>query len=92
MKVAEKIRQQIEKLSNETTFGYSDLGIAQEEYQTAAKALERLQQKGVIKKISKGVFYKPRMTIFGEISPSYDVQLRNYLFKDGKRIAYITGA
>ena len=91
MNLAEKIRQQISGMSNNSTFGYSELGITKAQYQTAAKVLERLQKKGVIKKISKGVFYKPITTIFGELKPNDSDLLRPYLFNKGKRIAYITG-
>jgi hypothetical protein len=58
---------------------------------TAAKALERLQRAGVIKKLSKGKFYKPEQSIFGELKPDYYDQLNSYLFVKGKRIAYVTG-
>lgn len=92
MKLIEQIRIQIKKIPKGKSFGYADLGIAKENYQTAAKALERLQTKGIIKKISKGVFYKPEQTIFGELKPDYNEQLRPYLFENDKRIAYITGA
>ena len=91
MNLATQIRNRIEKLPEGKSFGYADLGIAKEEYQTAAKALERLQAKGVIKKLSKGVFYKPEQTVFGELKPDYSEQLRPYLFENGKRIAYETG-
>lgn len=91
MTVAAQIRTRIKKLSERKPFGYADLGIAKADYQTAAKALERLQAKGFIKKISKGVFYKPEQTVFGELKPDYSEQLRPYLFENGKRIAYETG-
>jgi hypothetical protein len=91
MKLAEQIRNKILSLPEERTFGYAELCIAKENYQTAAKVLERLQKKEMIKKISKGVFYKPKQTIFGEIKPDYNEQLKSYLFKNGERIAYITG-
>jgi len=91
MKVAEQIRKTIIKIPEGKTFGYADLGIAKEDFQTAAKALERLQEKGVIKKLSKGIFYKPEQTVFGELQPDYSEQLRPYLFENGKRIAYETG-
>jgi len=91
MKLAEQIRNKILALPEESTFGYADLCIAKEDYQTAAKALERLQKKETIKKISKGVFYKPKQTIFGEIKPDYNEQLKPFLFRNGKRIAYVTG-
>jgi hypothetical protein len=92
MKLAGQIRTKIEKFPQGKSFGYADLGIARAEFQTAAKALERLQKKGIIKKISKGVFFKPEQTVFGELKPDYYEQLRPYLFKNGKRIAYETGA
>ena len=91
MTLAEQIRTRIKKLPEGKSFGYTDLGIAKKDYQTAAKALERLQGKGSIKKISKGVFYKPEQTVFGELKPDYGDQLKQYLFQNGKRIAYETG-
>ena len=91
MTLASQIRTRIKKLPEGKTFGYADLGIAKEEYQTAAKALERLQTDGNIKKISKGIFYKPEQTVFGELKPDYSEQLRTYLYENGKRVAYETG-
>jgi hypothetical protein len=86
-----QIRNRIKQLSKGKPFGYEDLRIVKENYSTAAKALERLQKAGLIKKISKGVFYKPEQTVFGELQPDYGEQLRPYLFANGKRIAYETG-
>ncbi len=91
MNLATQIRTRIEKLPEGKTFGYADLGIAKVDFLTAAKALERLKTNGIIKKLSKGVFYKPEQTVFGELKPDYSEQLRPYLFENGKRIAYETG-
>lgn len=91
MKVAEQIREQIKKIPESQPFGYDALGIAPEDFFTAAKALERLVKKGTIKKVSKGVFYKPEMSVFGAMPPNYDIILNNYLYKNGKRVGYITG-
>jgi hypothetical protein len=91
MALATEIRKRIKQLPEGKTFGYDDLRIAKEDYTTAAKALERLQKEGFIKKISKGVFYKPEQTVFGELKPDYSELLRPYLFENGKRIAYETG-
>ncbi|WP_282163125.1 DUF6088 family protein [Ulvibacterium marinum] len=92
MTITRKIADKIAELPKDSTFGYADLPILPEEYVTAAKALERLQKKGVIKKLSKGIFYKPNITVFGELKPREEEILRPYLYEDGKRIAYITGA
>lgn len=91
MSLASQIRTRINKFPEGKTFGYSDLLIAKEDYVTAAKALERLQKEGLIKKMSKGVFYKPKQTVFGELKPDYTEMLRPYLFENGKRVAYETG-
>jgi hypothetical protein len=91
MTLASQIQTKIKKLPEGKSFGYADLGIAREDFQTAAKAIERLRTKGIIKKLSKGVFYKPEQTVFGELLPDYSEQLRPYLYENGKRIAYETG-
>jgi hypothetical protein len=91
MPLATDIRMRIKNLPEGKTFGYNNLRIAREDYTTAAKALERLQKQGFIKKVSKGVFYKPEQTVFGELKPDYSELLRSYLFENGKRIAYETG-
>lgn len=91
MKVAEQIRKTIKSIPESVPFGYADLGIEATDFFSAAKALERLQKNGTIKKVSKGVFYIPRKTIFGELGPDNNEILKRYLFEDGKRIAYETG-
>jgi len=91
MNLTAKIKEKIESIPEGKTFGYEDLNIAQEEYTSAAKVLERFQKKGFIKKISKGVFYKPEKSLFGELKPNYVELLRPFLYENGKRIAYETG-
>jgi len=91
MTLTTQIRNRIKQLPSGKTFGYDNLGIDKEKYTTAAKILERLQKTGLIKKVSKGIFYKPKQTVFGELMPDYSEQLRPYLFENGKRIAYETG-
>jgi hypothetical protein len=89
--LSNKITQQIQGMQEDTSFGYAQLVISGEQYQSAAKVLERLQKKGIIKKLSKGIFFKPKMTPFGEKTPGEEQVLKPYLYQDGKRTAYITG-
>jgi hypothetical protein len=91
MKVAGKIERRINRMQEGTTFKYQQLGIEQSEYSAAAKAIERLIKKGMIRRVSTGVFYKPKQSAFGELRPREEELLKPYLFQDGKRIAYITG-
>jgi hypothetical protein len=91
MNLSATITSRIATIPENTTFRYDTLDIPREQYATAAKVLERLQTKGTIKKISKGIFYKPRKTVFGELQPGSEEVLKDYLFEKGKRIAYLTG-
>lgn len=72
-------------------FKYQQLGISNDEYRAAAKAIERLIAGKIIKRIAVGVFYKPKKTVFGELKPGEEERLRPYLFAGENRIAYITG-
>ncbi len=91
MKVAAKIKLKVNSIQPGRIFKYSDLGISRNEYRAAAKTLSRLVKEKAVKRLSTGVFYKPRTTAFGELGPSENEQLRPYLFNGRKRIAYVTG-
>jgi hypothetical protein len=91
MKVAEKIEKEIDKMQDGTTFKYQELAIALEEYSAATKAIERLIKKGIIRRASTGVFYKPKKTAFGSLKPKEEELLKPYLFEGNNRVAYITG-
>lgn len=91
MGVTQKIKDKIGKMAEGTTFKYEQLTVEPHEFVAAAKAAERLIAKGIIKRISTGVFYKPKKTVFGELKPNEVEILKPYLFDKGKRIAYITG-
>ncbi|HED06713.1 MAG TPA: hypothetical protein ENI57_01195 [Ignavibacteria bacterium] len=91
MNIAKKIEKKINNIEIGDTFTYRDLAIKKEEYSAATKTIERLIKKGIIKRISTGIFYKPKQSIFGELKPDEEKIISPYLFKNGKRIAYITG-
>lgn len=91
MKVTEKIEKKINRMQEGTTFNYQQLNIAPNEYSAATKAIERLIERKVIKRVSTGLFYKPKKTAFGELRPREEELIKPYLFVNNKRIAYITG-
>ena len=69
MNIAKKIEEQIENIEAGKTFTYKDFNIKKEEYSAASKSIERLIKKEIIKRISTGIFYKPKKTVFGELKP-----------------------
>ena len=60
MNIAKKIEEIIDNIESGKTFTYKDLDIKKEEYSAASKSIERLIKKEIIKRISTGVFYKPK--------------------------------
>jgi len=91
MSLAAQIEKKIAQFKAGESFTYDDLTVTKDQYLNTAKILERLQRKGLIKKLSKGIFYKPEQTVFGEIKPREAEVIKGYLFNNGKRMAYITG-
>ena len=91
MSISKNIKSKIDKIKEGETFTYQNLDISKSEYLATAKVIERLIDSKIIKRISTGVFYKPKQTIFGELKPNEDEIIKPYLFSNGKRIAYITG-
>lgn len=90
-RLSDQIAEKIDSLPQDVSFGYGQLGLSKQDYSSAAKILERQRKKGKIKKLSKGLFYKPKVTLFGEKTPAEDQILKSYLYSKGKRIAYVTG-
>lgn len=91
MKVSQKIEKQLKQIPEGLPFRYQDIGIESDEYSAATKSIERLIASGTVKRASKGLFYKPKQSIFGQMPPSDADLIKQYLFKNGQRIAYITG-
>lgn len=91
MTISRKIEDKVKNLPMGTTFTYQTLSVQANEYAATAKALERLVKKGILKRVSTGVFFKPKQSVFGELMPREEELIKNYLFDNEKRIAYITG-
>ncbi len=91
MKTAKKITKKIDLMQTGTIFKYQQLNITPSEYSAATKAIERLITKGIVKRVSTGLFYKPIITVFGELRPREAELIKSYLFEKNNRIAYITG-
>lgn len=91
MNVAKEVQAKVKRIARGVLFTYKDLSLKKGEYFAASKTIERLIKQDIIKRISKGIFYRPKQTIFGAVQPNENQIIFPYLFKNGKRIAYITG-
>ncbi len=72
-------------------FHYTALSIPTEYSLSVAQVISRMLKFGPLRKLWKGKFYKPKFSRLGEVPPQIDGLTKDLLFKEGKRIGYITG-
>lgn len=86
MSVAQMVRSFIDNVDNGKLFSYAD--IESDKKSVIAIELSRLNKQGIVKRLSKGKYYKPKEGFFGEIAPSDAEVLKSYLSAPN---TYITG-
>ncbi len=91
MIVANQIREKIDAFQAGYVFTLSDFGLDASYDLALAKLLSRMTAAGEIKRVSKGKYYKPKQTVFGQLKPSYDELVKDFLEKDGEMIGYLSG-
>lgn len=91
MKTRELISAALSEIPVGMVFDYSNLSIPREYSLAVAKAISRMVKSGEMRKVGKGKFYKPKYSRLGEVPPMIEGLAYDLLYKDGKRIGYITG-
>ncbi len=85
------IEQTVNSFRTDYVFTYRDLGLPPESSANVIRKLNRMADMGVIQRLSKGRFYKPKQTMFGSLKPSQQEVVKDLLKKEGKIIGYLTG-
>lgn len=91
MKTKSLISNALNEISEGMIFDYADLDLPADYSLSAAQAISRMVKSGQLRKVGKGKFYKPKFSRLGEVPPQIDGLTKDLLFKDGRRIGYITG-
>lgn len=91
MKISEYIASNIDRLPRGYVFSYSDFISEVSQTEAAIKALNRLAKLGKIAKLTKGKYYKPEKTPFGNLQPNQAQIVKGLLEENGKVIGYLTG-
>ncbi len=86
MSVAQIVRNFVNTVDDGTLFSYGD--IQSEQKSVVAIELSRLNKQGIVKRLSKGKYYKPKQGYFGELPPSDSEVLDSLLSAPN---SYITG-
>lgn len=91
MKVTDIIALTIDRLPKGYVFTYADLAMEVNQKEAVVKALNRMVSAGKIAKLSKGKYYKPESTPFGDLLPDQKQVVKDLLEDNGKTIGYLTG-
>ena len=91
MKVADIVKNKIKAFPEGVIFGYNDFDIDQSKESALKIALYRLVKDGIIERLSKGRFYKPKQGITGNLRPDEYEIVKDLLFENVESIGYITG-
>jgi len=91
MNVTDYITNKIERLPKGYIFTYADFSTEVNRKEAVIKALNRMVESGKIAKLSKGKYYKPENTLFGDLQPSQAQVVKDLLEENGKITGYLTG-
>jgi hypothetical protein len=91
MNTTDYIAFTIDRLPKGYIFTYADFTIEVNKKQAVIKALNRMAAAGKISKLSKGKYYKPENTQFGNLQPNQAQVVKDLLEENGKIIGYLTG-
>ncbi len=91
MKTTDSIANTIDRLPKGYVFTYSDFMEEVNQKEAIIKALNRMVVSGKIAKLSKGKYYKPEITPFGNLQPNQLQVVKDLLEENGKITGYLTG-
>lgn len=92
MRIKPLVEKEITQFEPGKVFTYRDLTPFISNPETTVKAIGRLVESGDIKRFAKGQFYRPKQGLFGEMMLSDTEKLKIFLYQNGKRKGYVTGA
>jgi hypothetical protein len=91
LKTTDYIAYIIDRFPKGFVFTYADFNREVSQKQALIKALNRMVLSGKIAKLSKGKYYKPETTPFGDLLPNQKQVVKDLLEEKGKINGYLTG-
>jgi len=89
--MTDKVANIVNSFQGGFVFTPNDFGVEASKQPTVNRILNKMVAAGKICRLSKGRFYKPRITQFGELQPDTYQIVKDLIEKNGKIIGYITG-
>ncbi|MEX0720602.1 MAG: DUF6088 family protein [Balneolaceae bacterium] len=91
MKITEYIGFIVDRMPKGYVFTYEDFYEEVKKKEAIIKALNRMADSGKIAKLSKGKYYKPEKTSFGELQPNQYQVVKDLMEEAGNVTGYLTG-
>ncbi|MEM0997996.1 MAG: DUF6088 family protein [Bacteroidota bacterium] len=91
MKISKKVASKVSNIPNSKVFTYRDVLEQPEEREATIKALNRMVKAGKLKKLSRGRYYRAEESVFGPLAPPQKEVVSDLLWREGKRIGYLSG-
>ncbi|QCR25250.1 hypothetical protein C1N53_22275 (plasmid) [Pontibacter sp. SGAir0037] len=91
MSIMQKVRERIEQAQPGQLLTYADFQVSDSQLEALAAALSRLVRQGVINRLAKGRYYKPKETLFGKVKPSEKEIIKSLSTSKGKVKGYESG-
>lgn len=91
MRTTQSISFAVQSLPSGKVFSYAEFVRDPKQKEAVIKALNRMVATGKLAKLSKGRYFVPEESAFGNLQPSQNEIVKDLLEKDGKVIGYLTG-
>lgn len=91
MSIARNIANSVGQMPEGYVFTYRELGAEAKVKEAVIKALNRMVDSGKLSKLSKGKYYKPKLSPFGILMPNQEEIVKDLLEREGRPIGYLTG-
>ncbi len=91
MTLAKQIRDKVLQLKEGTVVTLADFELPMEQQPALNVTINRLVADGVLRRLSKGRFYREKMSMFGPLPPNEMEVVKDFLTKNGQTVGYITG-
>lgn len=91
MSTSRLIEKRIEKIEPTKVFTIEDLDFPHEWWENVRVKLGRMVKQGLIDKVGRGKYYKPKLSVFGAIGPDQSEIVKDLLYDNGKISGYLTG-
>ncbi len=89
--ISDTVKSRINAFKEGFVFSYMDIEGPSKNREAIIKALNRLTEKGILHKLSKGKFYKPFLSEYGKLGPDLNEIVKDLLEHNGEVIGYLTG-